>query len=280
MGRFVLVVAFTVLLAGCGGAVSSDESPVVTPAPVPTDGQGYPPGVTSDGVIASEVASAHVRSLEARSHTLTTGQEVRARNGALLQLTNETRTVAADAEVYQGQRYQESNTFRSGQERATVSFWSNGTHVTTRYWNQERDGKQRVRQEVSERRVPVTDLTDRRHLQGFLAGVNVAPTRRTDDGGVLLAGRGFSDQGYLVVPLVLGNPSDIRLQMRVRHDGVIVAARIQYSVLQNGRPVSVERVTRVTDIGTTSVERPAWVNGTAGLEDSLGQDGPTHAGDA
>ena len=279
MGRYVVLLALAVALAGCGGVVSSAERATVTPAPVPTDGQGYPQGVTSDGVVATELVDAHVRSLATTSYTLTTVQEIRTEDGTVLRRTNETRTVEPGPGAYQGRFYQERETAEGGQERGVVKFWSNGTYVVTRYWNQEGDGERDVRQWSTESDAPITDLTERHHLKGYLAGVNVAPTRRTPDGGVLLAGSGFDNREYFVVPIVLSDPSDLRLQMRVRYDGVVVVAHVTYSATHNGRPVEVRRKTRVTDVGTASVERPAWTDEPSTVGDRTGQRLPLYVRD-
>lgn len=258
MKRYALLAALAVLLAGCSGVISSDAQETVTPAPVPTDELRYPPGVTSDRVVAETLVDAHVRSLATTNYTLTTRQTVRLEDGTLLRQTNQTRAVARNGEAYRGLFAVESNTFRTGQEASEIAFWSNRSIIATRYTSLAQREPE-FRQWSVEGEAPVTDLADERYLEGYLAGVDVGPTRRTADGGAVLVGTSVRDQSRIIVPLIVREPTNVTLQLRVRYDGVVLAGRVVYDASHNGYPVTVEREMRLTDIGSTTVERPPWV---------------------
>ena len=258
MSRYALLAALAVLLAGCSGIVGSETSETVTPAPVPTDEAQYPPGITADRVVAEALVDAHVRSLTTTNYTLTTRQTVRLEDGTVLRQTNQTKAVAPDAEAYRGHFAVQSNTFRTGQEASEISYWSNRSVIATRYTSLAQRAPE-FRQWSVEGEAPVTDLTDERYLEGYLAGVEAEPTRRTADGGVVLVGTDVRDQSRIVVPIIVEEPRNVSLQLRVRYDGVVLAGRVTYDATHNGFPVTVDREMRITDVGSTTVERPPWV---------------------
>ncbi|MFC7019461.1 MULTISPECIES: hypothetical protein [Haloarcula] len=266
MGRATLLVALGVLLAGCGGGVSSGPPETVTPAPVPTDAVRYPPGVTADYVDAATLADAHARGLSTTNYTLTTRQRVRTPDGQSLLRINQTRHVSRDAESYRGHFALETNLYDDA-GGSTIEFWGNRSLVVTRYTTANPYREPEIRRWPGQRDPSITDLTDRQHIEGFLAGVNVAPVRQTPDGGVLLAGSGVQDRTLLIVPLVVTEPRNLTLSMRVRPDGVVRATRVTYDATHNGERVRVGRTMRVTAVGTTPVTKPSWVeDGTPGDE--------------
>jgi hypothetical protein len=266
MGRATLLVALAVVLAGCGGVVSSGQPETVTPAPVPTDAVRYPPGVTDGHVDAATLTDAHARGLSTTNYTLTTRQRVRTPDGQPLLRINQTRHVSRGAESYRGHFYLETNLYEDG-GGSTIEFWGNHSLLVTRYTTANPYREPEIRRWPGQRDPSITDLTDRQHLEGFLAGVDVAPVRRTPDGGVLLAGSGVRDRTLIIVPLVVSEPRNLSLAMRVRHDGVVRAARVTYDATHNGERVRVERTMRVTAVGATPVTKPSWVeNSTPGDE--------------
>lgn len=259
MGRATLLVTFAVILAGCGGAVSTDEPRTVTPAPVPTDGLQYPPGVSEDGVVASQLASAHTRSLATTSYTVTTVQEIRRPDGTVLRRTTQVIHTTANPQRVYGQFDQDDTTFRSGPRTVEIEYWSNDSVLLTRHVSQDPTEEPTIQRWEVDDGVPLIDLADAQHLEGFLAGANVAPSRTTPDGRTVLVGSGIRDPDRLVVPLVVDDPSNLSLQMRVRPDGVVEAMRVRYDGTNVGSPVRIEREMRITDVGPTTVERPPWV---------------------
>jgi hypothetical protein len=253
-----LLAALLVCLAGCGGVVSSDEPEPVTPAPVPTEVFQYPPGVSSDRVVPSTLTETHVRTLRTTNYTLTTRQTVRTLDGEPILRSNQTRTVSRNADTYRGRYDLETNLF-VGQQASNIEFWSNRSVVFARYSTDSPYRDPEVRQWPARNETPVTDLTDRNHVEGYLAGTDVSPIRRPPGGGVVLAGNGIRDQDRLIVPLIVTDPRNLSLRMRVRHDGIVLATRVTYDATYSDERVRVERAMRVTDIGATSVERPEWI---------------------
>lgn len=263
MDRTTLLVALAVLVAGCNGVVTSSQAETVTPAPVPTDEFRYPPGVTSERVVAETLVDAHSRSLATTSYTLTTRQTVRAHDGDPVLYVNQTRTVARNANAYDGQIEIKTRLFVD-REISVIEFWSDGSTIVTRYSTDNPYRDPEVRQWSVQSGGSITDLTDSHYLDGTLAGSEITTVRRTPDGGVVLAGSGIRDPERLVVPLIVSEPRNLSLQTLVRSDGVVLAMHVTYDATHDGERVHVQRRMRVTDIGTSTVDRPRWAeNGTS-----------------
>lgn len=252
-----VVVTLALVLAGCSGFVQQDSTGTVTPAAVPTDGAGYPPGVSEDAVVPSALASAHARTLATSNYTLVTRQRVTDRNGTVLRESNHSRNVAANGTVYAGHLRQsgtELNTYTS-----RIDYWTNGSIVAARY-DERVNRPSRVRWTVRDDG-PVSDLPERRTILGVGESVDLSVADRTD-GGVVLVGTRFRNPDRLATPLFVGDPGNVSVRLRVSQDGIVEALRLSYHAERNGQRVRVLRDLRVTDVGSTTVVRPEWVTNT------------------
>ncbi|WP_135304010.1 hypothetical protein [Haloarcula amylovorans] len=260
MDARTLVVTCAILVAGCGGFPVSDGPEVITPAPVPTDGVQYPPGVTADEVVPRVLANAHAGSLSTTSYTLSTTQEISDADGDVVRRTERTHWVAPNASTYRGRFEQNVSEYRTGPATTQVDYWANRSIVATRYVN-ERDEVTLLRWPAGNGNL-LADLSDEQQLAGELAAVETRVARRTDDGSVVLVGSRAREMEQLVTPLFISDVENVRVRMRVHHDGTVVARRLEYDATLGSRSVHVVRVVRVTDLGVTTVDRPVWVEET------------------
>jgi hypothetical protein len=252
------VVTLAVVLAGCSGFVQQDSPETVTPAAVPTDGAGYPPGVADDAVVPSTLASAHERALATSNYTLAARQWVTDRNGTVLRRSNHTRHVAANDTTYAGRFHQsgtELNVFTS-----RIDYWTNGTIVAAQY-DERADRPHRVQWAVRDEG-PISDLTERRTVLGVAEAVDLSVADRVD-GGVVLVGTRLRNPDRLVTPLFVSDPRNVSVRLRVSHDGIVEALALAYDAERSGQRVRVTHDIRVTEIGSTTVVRPDWVENTS-----------------
>lgn len=250
-----LLVAGVVLLAGCGAAVGSDPPPrdTVTAVPVPTTGEDYPPGIDEAGVSPSSVAAAHDRALDGTSFTFVRRHRVVAANGTVW-TTDRERRVAADG-TYAGR----SNRTASEPPLQRVppvrfAYWTNGT--ATAYYRESSRGPGSYA--WSDGTPPVVDVTGSRTVERLFGAVEPSVVERQE--GVVLVGSSDRLPAALSPPLGLANPRDVSLTARVASDGVVTRWRLVYEATVDGRTVRVVRDARVTAVGETTVERPAWID--------------------
>ncbi|MFC7077126.1 hypothetical protein [Haloarcula halophila] len=262
----LLIVGLALLLAGCSGFSAQGANEPVTPAPIPTDEVPYPPGVSERAIEPNVLARSHEGALRTTSYTLTTRQYIVDADGEILRRTNRSRQVATNATSYRGYFSQNTTKYPSAGLTTRVDYWTNGTVVATRH--QERTGRQSLHMWLAENGDPMTDLTAHQRIEAVLGAVNVTVTRHESDGDVVLAGSEFVDRERLIRPLFVSHPTNVSVQLRVRSDGTVVAKRVGYDATLGSHDVRVVRETRVTDEGTTTIDRPAWVaNATLSTEE-------------
>jgi len=250
------VVALALVLAGCSGFVQPDSPETVTPVAVPTDGAGYPPGVSDDAVVPSTLASAHARTLATTNYTLVTRQRVTDSNGTVLRRTNHTRYVAAN-KTYAGQFRQngtELNTFTT-----RIDYWTNGSIVAARYDNRA-NRRNQVTWPVRDDG-PVSDLSERRTIRGIGEAVDLSVADRSD-GSVALVGTRFTNPDRLRTPLFVSDPHNVSVRLRVNHDGTVSAFRLVFDAERSDQQVRVTQEMRLQNVGSTTVAQPEWVANT------------------
>ena len=251
------VVALALVLAGCSGFVQQDSPETVTPAAVPTDGVGYPPGVSDDAVVPSTLASAHARTLAKTSYTLVTRQWVTDQNGTVLRHSNHTRYVAADKTTYAGhfrQNGTELNVFTT-----RIDYWTNGSIVAAQY-DERANRPNRVKWAVRDDG-PVTDLSERRTIRGIGDAVDLSVADRTD-GGVVLVGTRFTNPDRLSTPLFVSEPHNVSVRLRVSHAGTVMTLQLAFDAERSDQQVRVTQAMRLRNIGSTAVRQPEWVANT------------------
>jgi hypothetical protein len=253
LGRSLAFVAL-VVLAGCAGLTGGDPTPrdTVSPVAVPTTGEGYPPGVDEAGVSPSSLAAAHDRALAGTSFTFVRRQRVVA-NGTVW-TTDRERRVAADG-TYTGRLNRTApEPPLQGVPPVRFAYWTNGT--ATAYYRESSRGPGSYA--WSDGTPPVVDVTGSRTVERLFRAVEPSVVERRE--GVVLVGSSDRLPDALSPSLGLADPRDVSLTARVAPDGVVTRWRLTYVATADGRSVRVVRDTRVTAVGATTVERPAWID--------------------
>lgn len=263
MRTAVVLVAVATVLAGCSGVVPSGQSTPVetTPAPVPTEGVGYPPGISQQGQAPGVLAAAHADNLDQTNYTVTTRRRIVGPDG--VRTVTHTRRVAAGGNRYTG-HIRRNDTADELIRPVRVDYWSNGSAAVQRLGDA--DTITKIRQFESRDAALLYDPSYRLEIESLVAATQFRIAARTPGGGVILRSERVGRPEWLPVPTAVIRPSNASVRMRVRYDGVVTAWRVAYDGTVRGESVRVVRTTRVTAIGTTTVERPPWatavLNGT------------------
>ena len=245
------VLVVLAVLAGCGGPASDVSDPTLTPAPVPT-AQQFPPGVSDDGVSASTLVAAHESRLLATNFTATVERRIIDANGTVARSWRRHR-VAAGGERYFG-RY--NRTFvRFGIRRPvdSVAYWSGAGGFALRFTG---DGSSTL--DWSRDRNRSLDIDGSRQLRRSLGVLSTTVTERDD--GVVLAATGASDLSALPGPTYVGDRRNASARIVVQPDGLVTDWQVAYDARFDGRPVRVLTTVRISEVGTTTVPRPDWVD--------------------
>ncbi|WP_436925125.1 hypothetical protein [Halosimplex amylolyticum] len=254
--RLARTVALAVLLslAGCGGLGGSDSADggTVTPAPVPTDGAQYPPGIGKDGVAADVVAETHERRMNETNYTFVSRQRVAGPNGTMW-VTNRTRRIANDEGAYAGRIDHRVEEFPLGRFAAPIEYWGNESVYASR-----RILSERTQFHGWSRTDQTDDLTSLPLIERTLAATELSVVDRPD--GVRLVGRSLREPDRLPSPPYLTDPRNVSLTVRVTDEGMITRWRLAYDATLTNRTVRVTREARLTAIGSTTVRRPDWVD--------------------
>lgn len=247
-----VAVVLVLVLAGCSGAPgqTGTETRTVTPAPVP-EARGFAPGVTAGGMNISAVLASHKGQLQDRSYTLTTTLSVRNRSTQAVQWRQRSVTrVAAgktpiavtttysepldhDGAVRTDLYYDGSTTRRSITANGSVSF------------------------EQFDHRTSV-DPTNANLLGNVFFQLTDVRIRRGDGDATVVS-------GTLRYPRLLPTPPNVQADGRatvtasIRASGVVDRMVVGYDAGSSARPARVRTTTRITDLGTTTVQRPPWM---------------------
>jgi hypothetical protein len=250
-----VVVLLAVGLAGCSQTWSdpaTSTQDTVTPVPVPDD--TGPAGIDGDDIDPVVLAIVHTETLETTSYTIEVHQRVVGPGGASLRESTRYREVAPGARRYWGYvRYEFNAT--ALQEFGTTGYWSNETHVATRYDSPVRPSQTRLWRAETE---PVNDHSNGDQLINLLRAVDPSVTDRADNGSVLLTGTVASPTGQFRTPPSLTDLRNVSGRFQIRADGRIERWQITYTATFENRPVTIVRTGRLLDIGATTVEQPAW----------------------
>jgi hypothetical protein len=249
-----LALALIVVLAGCagfgGGEPTVDET--VSPVPVPTDAPEFSPGIARDNVAAEVVAGTHERRLSETNYTFVSRQRVVGSNGTMW-VTNRTRAIANDRGAYSGRIDRRVNEFPLGRFAAPIEYWGNESVYASRRILSERTsfyGWSRSDETEEFTSLPLIERT--------LSATRLSVVERPD--GVTLVGSSLRDPAELPSPPYLQNPRNVSLTVVLSERGVISRWRLTYDATLDDRTVRVRRDARLTDIGSTTVRRPDWVD--------------------
>lgn len=278
MGRrhATAAVVLLVVAAGCAGLGGSggdgartvadrlEGTPTrTTPATAATPATGtsptdapLPPGVTPDAadeVDERALSVAHYRALRNRSVTMREQQVVTAANGTVLGWY----TVTARTNGSR-QRYELANGGANPDAVGMVE-WENA------YWT---NGSATVRRQTLANGSAETTVRDGGPASAFGTAESVRSGRfavETTLSGTELAYVGAEARNGTPLHLLAGTADDSRLTLRVTPDGVVRSFVYRTDARTNGTRVTVLRRFRVSDVGTTTVGRPAWAaNATPG----------------
>ncbi|MFB6117013.1 hypothetical protein [Halosegnis sp.] len=262
----VFVVAALLILAGCSaptGAPASDtETATVTPVAVPettaTERQGVlAPGITDEGVAdPGRLANAHASRLATVSYTVNQTLVQRYANGSLRSRYVTRARFAAEpgrfsATVHQVERENnqlvERSTRRFGDgERAYVAD-SEGNQTSYRLIRYPGGGPRDPED------VYIRNLTNAAAIERLFTLVDTETVGQ------------FTENGTRYVKLRSGKPTtvpplrNVTIEAIVSEHGVVRSYHIEYDVTRDGQLEAVV-VVSYSEIGSTTVERPAWVD--------------------
>lgn len=267
-----VALAVVLALAGCSGAglwgPSTPTPTPVTPMPVP-DETGSLAGVAGDRVNEHAVGRAHAEALAGTNYTVRVRQRVVGPAGEQLREMRKYREVSRGADRYWGYVRLDVRA-EVLREFGTTNYWSNETHVATRFDSPLRQAQTRLWE--SDSGGPIRTPSNSRHLRAFLRASDPSVAERSDDGTVVLTGTASTPHGQFEMPPALTDPSNVSARFRVRGDGTVVGWRVAYDAGFGDGRVRVVRAGEVTAIGETAVVRPAWVDEAATFDtDSSGQ---------
>lgn len=248
-----ILITVLVVLAGCGGFAGADQTPTetVTPVPVPTDGELYPPGISESGVSAGVLVDAHERELGETSYTFVSRQRVVGSNGTMW-TTNQTRQVGQDS--YAGRIDHRVVEFPLGRFSEPIEYWGNDSvYASRRILTDQTEfyGWERTDQ-------PPRNVTSLPLLERTLDATQVGVVRRSD--GVTLVGSELRRPDRLPNPPYLTEPRNVSVTVRVSERGAVTSWQLAYDATLVNQTVRVTRETRLTAIGETEVRRPEWVD--------------------
>ncbi|WP_226022532.1 DUF7537 family lipoprotein [Halomicrobium salinisoli] len=247
------LIALAVLLAGCGTVFGPSESratETVTPAPVPDPATRNPesavaPGLTGRSVAdADRLARAHLAAVANRSYAWTERRTV-AWPEQNRSLVDRSRLLVESERRY---RYET----RSQWSRVDAAEYADGRYLYSRA---------RGAGGVRYRRVPATDATER------FGGGAAASIRRylAVENATVTAVRVGGERRYRVVGRAesipaLGSVENYTVRATVAPDGFVQTLHAAYTAADGDERRRVSYRFRYTNVGTTSVSPPAWVD--------------------
>lgn len=266
-----VALAIVIFIAGCSGitghqlGASTPTQEPVTPAPVPTplptaepDHTDLAPGLTTSGVVEPiRLGDAHVTALANRSYTASY-TVVRTQPDGSVSLRYSRRTqLPADRGRYCYQTRLTVN--REAQAQSLdrrIQQWSDGDTTLRAI---EEDNQTRYRIVAPSRANPGAptdeipyDPAHRRGIVNLFDQVNTTITNQTTTNA-----RTEYVVEYPGSP-PLGPVSNVSLTARIDDTGLVHTYRIEYDVIREVGLVHTIAHLRYSDIGSTSVDRPAW----------------------
>jgi hypothetical protein len=275
--RTGLLLVTAVMLAGCG-TVDTASGPgqpttTLTPAPVPEErgpdgGRLIAPGLSTRGVFdADALVESHRTTLTERGFVLTRNRTVVRPNDTAGRGT--LNTVGMRVVVGPGAgSYHLTRVERSDREwpfvdtYALIGVWYSDPIVRNRFVDEGRVARYWGQNQAAAEG-PVRDLTQVGSVRSDFEAVDLRVVgNRTVEGVRVyrLRGERFGDPDELVTPPLLSDPRNVSMTARIDERGVVRSYSLSFEATFGGDgPVRVRRTYRVADVGTTTVDRPAWV---------------------
>lgn len=251
-GRRIAVLAVVCLLAGCGGLTDggppASDGDRFTPAPVASPPGPAAPGVHAGGVDAETLVTAHSRSLVNRSYTVR--ETVDPRNASADRYRSRTRRQAAAG----GAPFLVETTYpdRAGSGLRAEAVWYDGDRAV--YW---RAYGGSAGAELATTVRPAVDPLRRATLEALFAGLRRPTVEARGDGGAVVSGP-VAAEAVRVGPAERRAATDASATASVAPSGRVERLALSFSVRVEDEPVRVRYEYRLTDVGRTAVERPAW----------------------
>ncbi|WP_225333921.1 DUF7537 family lipoprotein [Halomicrobium urmianum] len=267
-----LVLALVAVTAGCGGLAGPDrETPTLTPAPVPEQGDGgglVATGVAADGSIdAGRLARAHARAVENESYAFRSARGTTSTRANRTAPTSLQRTLSVEGP----HSYHYWTDRRLARIDGRLRFLANYSEYAddgvgyVRYTTGAESGVtyRPISGATPNRFVSLATEPIRRHLA--LEDADVTAIRR--DGQRYYEVEKARDQ------LVTGEPvENYTVTALIRPDGFVRSLSVSYVDPEQQRRAF--RRFEYADVGETTVERPEWVSDARASIDSDGEDGP------
>lgn len=256
MPRHRLLVALLglVLLAGCGGFTTPDDTTTetLTPASVPAD-ETVAPGVPATGGEPTAIDADRLLAADTsgRSAGYRLARTVTIRGTNWTTRIDRDRRVAADGTLFERAEFDSSGPLSPTLGRSEL--WTNGSATYVRTFDSAGTRIEQGRFPSAPRHFQRWPMLREQVLEG--GTYRVEPTA---DGAVLRA-TALPTLPATLVPLSLREPRNVTARVVVTEAGLIRSVRVRYDTTVRGEPVRVTIRHRTRAVGATGVDRPAWV---------------------
>jgi len=259
-GTAAVALLFLVVLAGCGAVGGDGVTETLTPAPV-SEPRGVDAAVAGDTTDVRLLLRAHADTAESTNYTVRVEQRILGPDRQPLRETVQYREVARGGERYWG--YRRANvTVEALREFGTTDYWTNGTHVATRYDSPIQPVQTRLWASEDD---PLATPSNSQRLGRLLRATALSVADRSGAGGAVLVGTRTGRVTGLDTPPNLDDPRNLTVRVRVRPSGLIDRWQVQYNATIAEEPVRVVRSGAITATGSTTVARPDWVANATGV---------------
>jgi hypothetical protein len=269
--RLCLVVLL--LLSGCNAFSGGDtaETPLVTPADVPTEEprsvRGFAPGLTRQGVVDPiALGRAHEVTLTNTSYTVLSKHTVRYPNGTIRTRGTTTTQVVDSADRYYMIREQYRPTVDDANHTSMMrAYWSDGTRVlvavsrnnNTIYKNNKLSPKTHSY---------IYDYQQGKRFFDLFSAIDTHIVNHTTRNGTMLYRLALTEITQPNLLMEVGhrykNSRNITFYAVIDSRGLVHEYRLAYTatLTETSQPTSIRTVETVhyTRIGNTTVERPPW----------------------
>jgi len=248
-----VVVAGLCVLAGCGGfggQPDADVEETVTPAPVPSVPTDSPQRASNGGIDADTVAADHWRALNGTSHTARTSVRWRYRNGSTYDETTVHR-VGPDREQFLA--VADYGRPRGPINRTGHELWYDGERSVFRV--ESRDGGPVFRLIDTEVAIqyPGTSL-----IRGLFARLQPVDVRQTALDNTVVTGPVSGVYGLQGLSQ-FRDERDVTMAAQITPAGYVGRIAIGFDATVRGDPVDARVTISFTDVGSTTVRKPDWV---------------------
>jgi len=255
--------ALFVLVSGCAGFAAQETTPTVTPAPVPETPPPEPagptdfaPGLDEEGSVdPARLAAAHASVLLEESYTVNQTVIERRPNGTVMARYVTTGRFGDDPERFASVLRQADE----GGDSTRVVRWFGDTDAVYRFVERD-NGTEPTRSDAAEVRNGSDFRSTLTNRGPITRAFGLVPTTareqvvREDTRFLRIA----TPEPTTVPPL-----ENISVAATVSERGVVHSYRVTYEVDRNGQRIHVTVLLRYTDIGSTTVGRPAWAEESA-----------------